>query len=299
MGRNLEEVDRMRKIIRRLVTFVILLTILYIVLNKADFSPLENILLDKEVITTEEDLIEHIRDAMLNYEENIEIKYIGNYDKIKTVVENPLDYVCEIDDEFTSSDYDYLKYNFESMTVQVKGYGTILNIRYNFSYRESKEETKVVDEKIKEVFKELKIENLSEYEKIKAIHDYIITNSSYDRTYEKATAYDNLIEQSSVCQGYAALTYKMMVEAGIPCRIINGMGAGDTHAWNIVYLEGKWYNIDCTWDDPMTAWGEDILQYTYFLKSDGDFKDHQRDEEYLEEKFLKEYTIAETSYHIK
>ena len=112
----------------------------------------------------------------------------------------------------------------------------------------------------------------------------------------KNSAYDNLINRSSVCQGYALITYKMMKEAGIDCRIVTGEGKGVSHAWNIVKLDGLWYNIDCTWDDPVAPDNKPHLEYTYFLKSNEDFHDHVRDKEFETEEFNEKYKMADISY---
>jgi transglutaminase/protease-like cytokinesis protein 3 len=93
--------------------------------------------------------------------------------------------------------------------------------------------------------------------------------------------------------------YRMFTEAGLEARIISGIGNGASHAWNIVKVEGKWYNIDLTWDDPLSYNGEAVLTYDYFLKNTKEFSDHRRDAEYRTDQFLKNYTIAKTSYTIK
>ncbi|BCN28967.1 transglutaminase domain-containing protein [Anaeromicropila herbilytica] len=292
----------MKKIIRLLAVCIFLMIIILYVKNEynidVNIHEIQKKILNEDAVTTKEELIEQIQKAMINYKEGTTIKYIGSYNDIKPIVENPLDYVSAIDDPDTSSDYDYLKYIVKSINVSIKGYANILELSYHFTFRETKEETKEVDKKVKEVIKNLGIMDLSNYEKVKEIHDYIIKNATYDMTYHYVTAYDNLIKKTSVCQGYAALTYKMMTEAKIPCRIINGMAGGDTHAWNIVYINGAWYNIDCTWDDPVRSDGKQMISYDNFLKSDADLKDHQRDKEYKTKAFYDKYPMATESYAI-
>ncbi len=93
--------------------------------------------------------------------------------------------------------------------------------------------------------------------------------------------------------------YRMFTEAGLECRIITGKGNGEDHAWNIVKVNGKWYNIDLTWDDPVSSDGKAMLVYDCFLKSTKDFKGHKRDAEYKTEEFVKAYPISKTSYKMK
>ena len=91
------------------------------------------------------------------------------------------------------------------------------------------------------------------------------------------------------------MAYKMFEEAGVNCRIITGIADGEPHAWNIVQVGDVWYNIDCTWDDPIGG-GKHSNQYDYFLKSNNDFKGHERDEEYRTEEFQQKYNMTDHSW---
>ena len=71
--------------------------------------------------------------------------------------------------------------------------------------------------------------------------------------------------------------YRLMTEMDIPCRIVSGTADGGSHAWNIVKMDGEWYNVDVTWDDEDMA---NSYNYTYFLKSDNDFVKHTPKVEY-------------------
>ena len=50
-------------------------------------------------------------------------------------------------------------------------------------------------------------------------------------------------------------------------NIINFKVSIETHVWNAIYLDGKWYHLDLTWDDPVTSDGSDILSDDYFMIS--------------------------------
>ena len=71
------------------------------------------------------------------------------------------------------------------------------------------------------------------------------------------------------------------------------------HGWNIVKVDGNWYNIDLTWDDPITKSGKHVIRYDYFLKNAKEFSDHKRNPEYNTKAFLKAYPIAKVSYENK
>lgn len=75
------------------------------------------------------------------------------------------------------------------------------------------------------------------------------------------SAYSALVQGRSVCAGYARAYQYLMQQLGIPCYYCTGY-AGENHAWNIVRLDGVYYNVDVTWDDTEPA------TYDYFNKSD-------------------------------
>ena len=152
-----------------------------------------------------------------------------------------------------------------------------------------------LSEKIDSVLLSLDIsENSSDYDVICAIYDYICANITYD--YDnlndqdyllKYTAYAAMVNKTAVCQGYAMLMYRMLQQEHIDCRLI----PGDNHAWNIVAIDGLYYNADSTWDA-----GRNPNNYSYFLCGDSDFVGHTRYSEYSTEEFYNAYPMAETKY---
>lgn len=123
------------------------------------------------------------------------------------------------------------------------------------------------------------------YDDIKMVHDYLVDNISYDTTLQKENIYNvygALINGESVCEGYARSFKYLLDEMGIPCILgigkgTNSQGNTENHAWNYVELDGDWYAIDTTWDDPITngGWFMESSKYKYFLKGENDFnKDH-------------------------
>lgn len=246
-----------------------------------------------------EDFILQVREALLNGDQKKVLSYKGSVDSMEWFTEDVIDQVYAIDDKSTSDDYDYLRYKVNSIYAHIVGIGSKLTVTYEFKYNEDYEETKLVDETVRHLLQKWQISKLSDYEKIKKIHDFIINNASYDTRAKNYSAYDNLIGRSSTCQGYMSVAYKMFTEAGIPCRIITGTGNDDSHGWNIVKLNGVWYNIDCTWDDPLTKSKKNLLLYEYFLKSDKDFGGHVRDAEFNTTDFYGEYPMSPKSYEWK
>lgn len=86
-------------------------------------------------------------------------------------------------------------------------------------------------------------------EKVLYLHDYLVTNVEYDQTYSKYNAYNALVEGSSVCQGYSLAMICLMNNIGVDCDIITSRNLN--HAWNLIALNGEYFYVDATWDDPL------------------------------------------------
>lgn len=141
-------------------------------------------------------------------------------------------------------------------------------------------------------------EETDDYTKILSIYTFICDTVSYDyenlenESYtDKFTAEAALHDGKAVCQGYALLLYYMLLSVGIDCRVIAGYDAetGEGHAWNIVLLDGVYYNLDSTWD-------AGYYDYLYFLKSPASFTDHIRDAAYDSADFHTLYPMAQEDY---
>ena len=166
---------------------------------------------------------------------------------------------------------------------------------YDCKYYTTAAQEAELSEKIDSVLQSLDInDESSDYDVICAVYDYICANVSYD--YDnlndseyllKYTAYAAMINKTAVCQGYSALMYRMLQQKNIDCRLI----PGSNHAWNIVAIDGVYYNADSTWDA-----GRDPKNYSYFLCGDSDFAGHTRYSEYSTEEFYRLYPMAETKY---
>lgn len=99
-------------------------------------------------------------------------------------------------------------------------------------------------------------EDFSDFQKIRAVYDYLTTEVTYD----SATAYSTdtyLVKEQAyylegvffnhcaVCDGKAKACALLLNMLGIPCYRTTGVNAGGDHAWNMVQLDGKWYQL-CT-----------------------------------------------------
>lgn len=120
-------------------------------------------------------------------------------------------------------------------------------------------------ERCREVLGEVLTEGMSAYEMELAVHDWLVEWGSYDRT-----VYDNLNHSGRTgyrdpwgmlvggygnCLGYSSTFQLLMDLSGVECITVVGaaFGSREDHAWNMVKLDGEWYCVDVTWDDPTGA----------------------------------------------
>ena len=192
------------------------------------------------------------------------------------------------DDSSTGQEGDALLYGYAGCNVS---YSTAGYIKYTMAYHSNAEQEAKLTEAVAAAMAKLQLNGLSEAKKITKIHDYICNHVdyAYNSTEEQIyTAYGALCTGKAVCQGYAVLFYRLCKEAGMSVRIISGTGNGGPHAWNIVRIGSKYYNMDCTWD------GQDAATYNEFLlKSEADFRDHTRESWPVAGSHCLDYTSAE------
>ena len=196
--------------------------------------------------------------------------------------------------------FQYASYKGQARTA-ISGGSPVVELEYDLSYYDNKDQEDEVDNKVKEIISELDLGNKTNHEKISAIHDYLCENIEYEAAEDenniRRTAYGALVEGTAVCQGYSVSLYRLLLEAGIDNRIIFGKGISPigtigSHTWNIVNLYGKYYYIDCTWDD---CKGD----RDYFLVPTGSgFEDeHIADESYGEDFFTERYPMADEEFN--
>ena len=109
----------------------------------------------------------------------------------------------------------------------------------------------------------------SDLEKALFLHDYLATHAQYDETLQIRDAYTILVEGTGVCQAYT-LAYRLLLNR---VNITSGTVTSTSlnHIWNILLIDGNWYHVDVTWDDPT----EDRIgqsQHVYFCLSEDKLK---------------------------
>lgn len=162
----------------------------------------------------------------------------------------------------------------------------------NLTKTYSKEEIDKINIKINEIIDTEIIDNLTDKEKIRKIHDYVINNSKYitedqdtnNTTYSKAIG--NLFEGYGKCGGYAD-TMALFLEK---FNIDNYKVASEKHVWNLVKIDDTWLHLDLTWDDPVANDGKDRLELYFFLITDKRLDELNIDQHNYDKEIYKEAT---------
>lgn len=114
----------------------------------------------------------------------------------------------------------------------------------------------------------------------KYVHDYLASQVTYGSNALDQTAYGAIVNHYAVCAGFARAFKTLMDQLGIPCYVVSGMqttsnGNTEAHAWNLVYINNKCYNVDVTSDLIEIQRGKSTtvqVDYRLFNKTDDEFK---------------------------
>ncbi len=129
---------------------------------------------------------------------------------------------------------------------------------------------KEIDAKVSEIL--TAVQGKSDWEKLEYFHDYIVLHNNFvkDDNGSTTTIYNSFIGGNIQCAGYAKSMHYLCDLAGIEAMTVVGTNdANSSHAWNVVKIDGKWYNLDTTWDDPILT-NVDVtnIRHRYFLVPD-------------------------------
>lgn len=107
--------------------------------------------------------------------------------------------------------------------------------------------------------------NGSEYNMALWLHDWTLDQLEYDHSLNWCSAESGLTRHQGTCESYQRIYSKLLNAAGIA----NGRITGNGHTWNAVKIDGKWCQMDLTWDDTSDNWYGDLDQrHLYFGLTD-------------------------------
>lgn len=226
-----------------------------------------------------------IAEQLKEYNPEFNIKYTGSLDNIEEILEETVKGDINLCSVVRRVDWN------------ISGTKNVSNINVKVSYILTREERIETDKIIDEILKSIITPYMNDHEKVKAVHDYIVLNSKYDKNSVYYSDYDLLTRGTSVCNGYALLTLNMLNKLNIPVKLVSGIAGGEAHIWNMVKLGDYWFHLDVTWNDPVSD--RDSVFYTYYMLTEKEIsKDHTIDEGLNLPKATKNYYdyLKELSY---
>lgn len=219
-----------------------------------------------------------VKQAINNYDSSIVIKIKG-FDKKAYDVDSMNDILKANELETLNSNVkEYIITKYDTFNTYLK-----IDFKYVDSVEELKRKEKLVNEKVQEIVKNTITNEMGEYEKEKALYDYLVNNCEYDMDTLNSGVWDKnndeysaLINGLSMCKGYAQAMNRLLKAVNIESKIVIGdiidkeepdkekLG----HAWNIVKINGKYYHIDATWDSTYTHMYNEASDYFFNLSDE-------------------------------
>ncbi len=259
-----------------------------------------------------------VKKGLLNHKQSIRVRFLSDSNiaaggillssmALRSFLFEVMYYATEDEVSISCVDGDYLRYSLLEYGISSYNLDAYKNDKYYYTidfavrYTASEKELQQTDAVVNSFVNSVDTNKLSDYEIIKKIHDFICGKTTYEYgavtaplSYPYAfSAYGALVKGKCVCQGYALAFYRLCKELGYNVRITISDPNRGNHAWNIVELDGKYYFVDCTWDDQVFDEGvDDVPEYYYFLVNYASSKkfdngsEHVLDPEYFDTEYF-------------
>ena len=244
-----------------------------------------------------------LREGMKNRQSEISVNYLFAGDFDQSVLTQIWD--AAVIHTGVPTEGDYLRWHRGGCSISGSYYldrqgNAYATLTYDVEYYTTADQEARMDAAVEALLESLDLWDGSDYEKVAGVYEWMCQNITYDHanlnnsSYKlKYSAYAAMIDRTAVCQGYATLLYRLLLTLGVDNRVITGIGNGGNHAWNIVKLEGLYYDVDATWDATSRQAGRD---YAYFLLPDRLFDDHCRDDAFATADFYRDHPMSDTAY---
>ena len=207
-----------------------------------------------------------------------------------------------------STEGDYLLYEFGGYNATGAGpvkldgsdrYSYLFNyapLYYTTAAQESE-----MTSKVSSVLNQLNLSGKTEYQKIKAIYDYLCSHVTYDNAHAsdasytlKYTGYAALVQNTAVCQGYSVAFYRLCLESGVSARVIDSKAM--QHAWNIARVGSKYFHLDATWDAGRSSYLYFLRGNTWWLQNHKQSGISSKGDKFSNASFASSYPVPDTDY---
>lgn len=128
-----------------------------------------------------------------------------------------------------------------------------------------------MDRVVDTIASEIRGQTSQSWQQLQLLHNLLIRSIEYDSSenQENNHAMGALLDGKTLCQGYAQAFQLVGQRLGFDIRMITGTSDGQGHAWNLVFLDGLYFHVDVTHDDPLPDSGSDHpIRHIHFMRSD-------------------------------
>ncbi len=245
---------------------------------KAEFVRWEDSIPDKctsrygylSLDASEKEIYNSIVEGAKNYTKEIKIS--------REIKKERLEEICEMIFIEENSLY-YLSDEYIVTLNALTGKVTSIVLEYKYDYEELAYLNTMTEERVAEILSKI-TDDMSDVDKLKVFHDEIIFGCKYETEGRYvSTPFGALVEGNALCEGYARAMAILCNKVGIENMLStgtqyntdgNGVTTEESHMWNMIKIDGEWYNMDVTWDDPASVKDgrelpDDYISYSYFL----------------------------------
>ena len=178
----------------------------------------------------------------------------------------------------------------------------------NGGYGDRRDRYQKATKKLDEVIKSLNLDGKSDYDKFKAVTNWIVSNVRYDEDNETKYQHDLtgvVLDGLAVCDGYAGTFYYMANAVGLNALFEDGITNSNRirHAWNLVQIDGTYYYVD-----PTNAYfkedgepGRELLlgqKYLFSLYTPDNTTIEDTYKNISQDDYLKEYSICKGNHDL-
>lgn len=220
--------------------------------------------------------------------------------KVSTLDVNVLDEAYKA----VSADYGGIFWTSGYVYTQYTKGDELVEIEFSPKYTMGKEEREAVqgqiDARVSEILSGLSPE-ASDYEKTKYVFEYLASNVDYELgSPDNQNIISALLNGKTVCQGYASATQYLLDVLGIQSSVVTGRANGESHAWNLVRMDGAYYYVDTTWGNSIYNGAVNgmnrFVNYNYFgVTSEEIMRTHTANDYFV----LPECTAMENNYYVR
>jgi hypothetical protein len=200
----------------------------------------------------------HLINQLSQRKRHFDLVFYGDSADLKPSIKNALE------------THKYLKFTTLDLNWKYLNHGSHIEIEMHANYLLTAQEEFSANEMIKSIIEEIVDPSMTDHEKVKAVHDWILLNASYDETLNYRSHFELLTHGAAVCHGYALLFDRMLDPLNIPSVLVTG-NVPEYHIWNMVQLNGLWFHVDVTFNDPLPDESGRLL-YDFYMLSDDELK---------------------------